>query len=127
MSRAPIAPDVFRAVSDPTRRLLLEVLREGPAGFQDLHAHVSMTKGGLSQHLAVLRQADLVAVDETDRTQRYRLTPGPLKDVADWVLTYARFWDDRLDALDALLAEQGPHPHHPDHPDHRRETTETQL
>ncbi|MFC5381347.1 metalloregulator ArsR/SmtB family transcription factor [Aquipuribacter nitratireducens] len=95
---------VFRAVGDPTRRRVLELLQDGPAGFQDLHRHFPMTKGGLSQHLAVLRQAELVAVDDTDRARRYRLTPGPLKEVADWVLTYARFWDERLDALDALLA-----------------------
>lgn len=100
--------DVYRAVADPTRRRILEQLTAGPQGFQDLHAESSITKGGFSQHLSVLRAAGLVAVDEQDRLRRYRLTPQPLREVADWVLTYAPFWDDKLFALDRLLAQQDP-------------------
>ena len=100
--------DVYRAVADPTRRRVLERLATGPMGFQDLHAEFSITKGGLSQHLSVLRQARLVAVDASDRSQRYRLTPEPLREVAEWVLIYASFWDDKLSALDRLLAHHDP-------------------
>lgn len=100
--------DVYRAVADPTRRRVLELLAAGPTGFQDLHAGFAMTKGGFSQHLGVLREAGLVAVDELDRSRRYQLTPAPLREVADWVLTYAAFWDDKLSALDRLLAQQHP-------------------
>jgi DNA-binding transcriptional ArsR family regulator len=98
--------DVYRAVADPTRRRVLERLAAGPLGFQDLHGEFEMTKGGLSQHLRVLRQAGLVAVDESDRSHRYRLTAEPLREVADWVLAYASFWDDKLSALDRLLEQQ---------------------
>ena len=80
-------------------------------GFQDLHAEFPITKGGFSQHLSVLREARLVAVDESDRSRRYRLTPEPLREVANWVLTYAPFWDEKLSALDRLLAQ-----HHPTRP-----------
>lgn len=104
----PATTDVYRAVADPTRRRVLERLAAGPTGFQDLHAEFTITKGGLSQHLGVLREARLVAVDESDRSRRYRLTPGPLREVADWVLAYAPFWDDKLSALDRLLAQQDP-------------------
>ena len=101
-------PDVYRAVADPTRRRVLERLVDGPLGFQDLHVEFPITKGGLSQHLSVLREVGLVAVDENDRSRRYRLTPQPLREVADWVLTYAPFWDDKLSALDDLLAQHSP-------------------
>lgn len=100
--------DVYRAVADPTRRRVLERLAAGPTGFQDLHSGFPMTKGGFSQHLGVLREAGLVEVDELDRSRRYRLTPGPLREVADWVAAYAPFWDDKLGALDRLLAQQPP-------------------
>jgi DNA-binding transcriptional ArsR family regulator len=105
-----VPTDVYRAVADPTRRRVLERLAAGPLGFQDLHVEFDMTKGGLSQHLRVLRQAGLVHVDEADRGRRYRLTPQPLREVADWVLTYAPFWDDKLAALDRVLREQPPAP-----------------
>lgn len=98
--------DVYRAVADPTRRRVLERLVAGPLGFQDLHAEFPITKGGFSQHLNVLREAGLVAVDDSDRSHRYRLTPDPLRAVADWVLAYAPFWDHKLAALDHLLAQQ---------------------
>jgi DNA-binding transcriptional ArsR family regulator len=99
---------VYRAVADPTRRRVLERLAAGPLGFQDLHDEFDMTKGGLSQHLRVLRQAGLVSVDQSDRSHRYRLTAQPLREVADWVLLYAPLWDDKLAALDRLLTQQQP-------------------
>lgn len=99
---------VFRAVADPTRRRVLERLVYGPLGFQALHVEFPITKGGLSQHLTALREAGLIAVDEHDRSRRYRLTPGPLREVADWVLTYAPLWDEKLAALDDLLAQHDP-------------------
>jgi DNA-binding transcriptional ArsR family regulator len=121
MSPAGAPNDVFRAVADPTRRRVLGLLRDGPAGFQDLHVHFAITKGGLSQHLSVLRRAGLVSVDDSDRHHRYRLTATPLREVADWVLPYARFWDERLTGLDRVLddmAATGPtSPNAPDDPD----------
>lgn len=99
---------MYRAVAHPTRRRVLERLAAGPLGFQDLHGESAMTKGGFSQHLTVLQEAGLVAVDGSDRSHRYQLTPEPLREMADWVLTYAHFWDDKLVALDRLLAEQDP-------------------
>ena len=100
--------DVYRAVADPTRRRVLERLTAGPLGFQDLHSDFDMTKGGFSQHLRVLRLAGLITVDEVDRNRRYRLTPQPLREVADWVHIYAPFWDDKLTALDRVLTQQRP-------------------
>jgi DNA-binding transcriptional ArsR family regulator len=99
---------VYRAVADPTRRRVLERLTAGPLGFQELHSDFDMTKGGFSQHLRVLRLANLIAVDEVDRSRRYRLTPRPLRELAEWVHLYADFWDDKLTALDRVLTQQRP-------------------
>jgi DNA-binding transcriptional ArsR family regulator len=103
-----VPADVYRAVADPTRRRVLERLTAGPLGFQDLHRDFDMTKGGFSQHLRVLRLAGLIAVEEVHRSRRYRLTPQPLREVADWVHIYADLWDDKLTALDGVLTQRHP-------------------
>jgi len=95
----PAAGDVYRAIGDPTRREILNVLLAGPTGFQDLHARFPLTKGAVSQHLTVLVEAGLVEIDPGDRARRYRLTPAPLHEVDQWLAAYREFWTDRLDAL----------------------------
>jgi DNA-binding transcriptional ArsR family regulator len=91
--------DVYRAVADPTRREILNLLLTGPKGFQDLHARIPLTKGAVSQHVTILVEAGLVEIDPGDRTRRYRLTPAPLQEVDRWLAAYRDFWTGRLDAL----------------------------
>jgi DNA-binding transcriptional ArsR family regulator len=103
------ATDVFRAVADPTRRRLLDLLRDGPKGFQDLHAEVPITKGGLSSQLKVLREVGLVERRQEGRTVSFALSPQPLADVAAWLQPYTRFWDAAFDRLGQVL-EGSPDP-----------------
>jgi DNA-binding transcriptional ArsR family regulator len=95
--------DVYRAVADPSRRVLLNALVDGPRSFQDLHALLDMTKGAVSQHLSVLVAAGLVTVNPGDRSRRYALTPAPLAEVDEWLDRYRSFWEDRLDALEVAV------------------------
>lgn len=99
MSRVAASSDVYRAVGDPTRREILNVLLAGPTGFQDIHGRFPLTKGAVSQHLKVLVEAGLVEIDPDDRSRRYRLTPAPLHEIDQWLAAYREFWTDRLDAL----------------------------
>lgn len=108
MSRWRATTDVFTAIADPTRRGLLDLLGRGERTVLALASHFAMTLSAVSQHLRRLRDAGLVRVRRDGRERVYRLNPGPLKAVADWVAFYERFWDARLDALGRHLDEDQP-------------------
>jgi DNA-binding transcriptional ArsR family regulator len=99
MSRRSASADAFAAVADPTRRRLLDSLAEGERTVLSLAAPFRMTLSAVSQHLKLLRDAGLVKVRKSGRERYYRLDPRPLREVADWVTTYERFWRQKLDAL----------------------------
>lgn len=100
-----VAFDVFRAISDPSRRAILDHLREGEMTVGDLVARFSMTQSAISQHLRILRDSHLVQVQKDGRLRRYRLDCRPLIEIYDWVAHYERFWQEKLDALDDFLEE----------------------
>ena len=104
MSQSLTAPlDVFRAVADPTRRKILDRLETGEAAVHELLAPFAMSQPALSKHLRILREAGLVSVSRAGRERRYRLQAKRLREVADWVLHYERFWNERLDRLGQFL------------------------
>ena len=96
----------FRAVSDPSRRAILDLLAESERAVKDLLEHFSFSQPALSKHLKVLREAGLVAVRAVGRERRYELRAEGLRSVAEWVSHYERFWTDRLDALGEVLDEE---------------------
>ncbi len=107
MSRNEAHSDVFQAIADPTRREILTLLRLQPEiTASDLAAPFGMTQSAVSQHLKILRDAQLVTVTPYGRERRYRLNAHPLFAVAEWVNAYSRFWDDRLVALGDLLESE---------------------
>jgi DNA-binding transcriptional ArsR family regulator len=94
--------DPFLAVADPTRRAILDQLRTGDAPVMQLAAAFEMTRPAVSRHLRVLRDARLVRERRggADGRQRiYQLTPGPLREVAQWAEEYNVFWRDGLSRL----------------------------
>jgi DNA-binding transcriptional ArsR family regulator len=90
---------VFHAVSDPTRRALLDKLRGGESPMTTLADGFDMSLAAVSQHLKVLREAGLVAERREGRRRIYYLTALPLREVADWVSYYQEFWSRRLSRL----------------------------
>lgn len=103
---APGTSDVFAAIASPVRRALLDALRTGPLAVHELADQFAISRPAVSQHLQVLRGAQLVAEERVGRERRYRLRPGRLREVQDWLGHYERFWDSRLSALRTLLDEQ---------------------
>jgi len=97
--------DVFRAIADPTRRALLDRLRAKELSVAELAAPFRMTQPAISQHLRVLRDADLVRPRRVGRQQVYRLNARPLRQVRDWAAHYERFWERKLGALGKYLDE----------------------
>jgi DNA-binding transcriptional ArsR family regulator len=93
------AGDVFRAISDPTRRALLDRLRGGAAPVNALAAEFSQSRPAISKHLRVLRQARLVREQRVGRERVYQIDPFPLQTVAGWVEGYRSLWQINLDNL----------------------------
>ncbi|MEM9003699.1 MAG: metalloregulator ArsR/SmtB family transcription factor [Cyanobacteria bacterium P01_F01_bin.86] len=106
MGRLPANTDVFAAIADPTRRSLLDRLREGEQPVKQLAAPFDMSMPAISQHLSVLCEVGLVVQRREGRQRFYRLNPEPLKQVADWVAYYERFWQDKLTRLGDYLEEE---------------------
>ena len=103
MSRIAAAANVFHAIADPTRRGLLLILRDGEMGASDLARPFDTTQSAISQHLAILRQAGLVQDRSEGRRRYYRVRPQPLREVADWVAFFDRFWEEKFEALNDYL------------------------
>jgi DNA-binding transcriptional ArsR family regulator len=99
MSRIPAHADVFRAISDPTRRALLDRLRGGAAPVNALAAEFSQSRPAISKHLRVLRDARLVREQRVGRERLYQLDPVPLQTVAGWIEGYRAFWQINLSSL----------------------------
>ena len=109
MARPVADEDVFRAVADPTRRAVLELLvRDGEQPVTALAQALNVSMPMVSRHLAVLRSAELVTEVKAGRQRLYRLRPEPLRELFDWASIFAGFWTERLRGLaDFLETTQG--------------------
>jgi DNA-binding transcriptional ArsR family regulator len=97
--------DSFRALADPTRRAVLDLLARRELSVGDLAGSFAISQPALSQHLAVLRSARLVRARKAGRFRFYRANPAALKPVVDWILRYEGFWRRKLSRLSDLLDE----------------------
>lgn len=93
----------FRAVADPTRRRILDLLAAEERSVNELLRQFAISQPALSQQLKVLREAGLVVVRREGKRRVYALDPRPLRQIHDWVGHYERFWTDKLDALGRFL------------------------
>src|SRR6201987_4715290 len=89
----------FAALADPTRRAILARLMAGEASVTELAAPFDMSLPGISKHLKVLERAGLIQRGRTAQWRPCRLEAAPLKEVADWLEHYRRFWEQSLDRL----------------------------
>lgn len=106
----------FAALADPTRRAILARLSSGEASVKELAEPFAMTLPAVTKHLKVLQRAGLITQGRRAQWRPCRLEAGPLREVSDWVESYRRFWDERLDRLEAYLEElQGQEPKPDDH------------
>jgi DNA-binding transcriptional ArsR family regulator len=98
--------DAFLALSDPTRRKLLERLRNGPAGVTDLAAPFDISLNAISKHLKILERAGLIQRKISGRNHECTLNAEPLHAAGEWIETYRKFWEERLDALEKHIAKK---------------------
>ncbi len=95
----------FGALSDPTRRGVLEQLGRADASITDLAVKFRMTRTGIKKHVAVLEQAGLVTTEKVGRVRTCRLGQRRLEEEATWIEGYRQLWDARFNELDRVIEE----------------------
>jgi DNA-binding transcriptional ArsR family regulator len=95
----------FAALADPTRREILVRLASGEASVKELAEPFPISLPGISKHLKVLERAGLISRGRVALSRPCRLEARPLKEAADWVERYSRFWEKGFDRLDDYLQE----------------------
>ena len=96
---------IFSALADPTRRAIVARLASGEASVGELSQPFRMTKPAISKHLKVLERAGLIAKSREAQWRLCRLEAAPLREVADWMEPYRRYWDESFGRLDEHLRE----------------------
>ncbi len=105
MVQLAAADEVFRALSNPTRRRVLEQLSAGPATVSELAAPFDMQLPSFVQHLSVLERSKLVRSEKRGRVRTYEIAPERFKVVEDWLAERRRLWEARLDRLDEYVKQ----------------------
>jgi DNA-binding transcriptional ArsR family regulator len=95
----------FAALSDPTRRGVLEQLGRADASITDLADKFDMTLTGMKKHVGVLEQAGLVTTEKVGRVRTCKLGPRRLEEETAWIKRYHQLWDARFDELDKVVEE----------------------
>lgn len=99
--------DIFSALADPTRRKILELLaahKSLPAS--KIHGHFQVSPQAISQHLKILREANMVHVEKQAQQRIYRLNAEAIKILNDWTEMMRQLWNRRLDTMEAVLKEE---------------------
>src|SRR5436190_24276007 len=96
--------DTFSALADPTRRAILARLASGEATVGELADPFAMSLPAVSKHLKVLERAGLISRGREAQLRPCRLSAAPLRDAADWIDDYRRFWEESFDRLEGYLA-----------------------
>ena len=97
---------VFHALGDPTRRVIMERLSEGPISVSRLAAPLAITLAAVVQHLKILEESGLVHTEKAGRVRTCRMEPNGLSTVEQWIADRRSMWERRLDALGRFLAEE---------------------
>jgi DNA-binding transcriptional ArsR family regulator len=105
---------MFHALADPTRRVMVERLSEGPATVSDLAQPFAMSLSAVVQHLQMLEASGLVRSAKVGRVRTCSIDPDALSKAEDWITGRRRSWETKLDRLGDFLAEQ---PETPDNKD----------
>ena len=103
MAQAAVADDVFYALSNATRRKVLEQLSAGPATVSELAAPFDMQLPSFVQHLSVLEQGRLVRSQKRGRVRTYEIAPERFKVAEDWLTARRQLWEARLDRFDEYV------------------------
>lgn len=99
--------DTFYALAEPRRRQIIELIaKNGELSASDIGSQFKVSLPAISQHLKVLREANLVTVEKKAQQRLYSINPEPMLEVENWITDMKRKWNERFDSLDVLLQEE---------------------
>src|SRR5580700_10676564 len=98
--------DPFQALADPTRRCIVELLRNGERQVNDIVEQAGVHQSGVSRHLRILHEAGFVSMRPDGQRRLYCLKPEPFRGLDKWLARYRNLWEARLDHLGAALEKQ---------------------
>lgn len=96
----------FRALADPTRRAILNMLADNDMTIAEVSDHFDMTRAAIKKHLTVLHEGGLIHVHPRGRERVNALNPDGMAPVRDWLRYFDRFWDEKLSDLKTLVEEK---------------------
>ena len=97
---------LFETLADPSRRRIVEALREGERQVNDIVRQAGIHQSGVSRHLRILHESGFVAVRPEGQRRFYALRPEPFHELEVWLTGYRRRWEARLDRFEAALEER---------------------
>jgi len=101
--------DAFQTLADPTRRRVLEALRQGERQVNDLVEEVGIHQSGVSRHLRILHEAGFVSMRPDGPRRLYSLEPEPFRELEEWLAQYRQVWEARLNRFGAALKARQRH------------------
>src|ERR1700691_3713339 len=98
--------NAFDVLAEPSRRKILELLRDGERPVSDLVDHLNLSQPAVSKHLRVMKNAGLVEVRPDAQQRFYRICPEPLEQLDEWLEPYRKFWTSQLVRLESHLDQR---------------------
>ena len=95
----------LNALAEPNRLRIVEMLKKGPASVNEIAGRLGLSQPLASKHLRVLREAGIVRVRAEAQQRVYELQPEPFEQLENWVASFRRLWEDRLDSLDDYIQQ----------------------
>jgi DNA-binding transcriptional ArsR family regulator len=97
--------DVFQAIADPNRRIILSMLSDGKLNVNQVADNFDITRSAVSQHMKILTGCGLVSISKKGRERYCEAKLDKLSEIWDWLNQYKKFWEDKFDAMEQALKE----------------------
>lgn len=97
--------DVFQAISDPTRREIIDLLAQNTMNLNAIAEHFEITRPAVSNHIRILHECDIIIIEQVGRERFCKIQPERLKQVSDWIGKYETLWMEKIDSFENYLYE----------------------
>lgn len=95
--------DVFQAISDPTRREIIDLLAQQPMNLNAITEHFDITRPAISNHIRILNECGIIVIEQVGRERFCKIQPDQLRQVSDWVGKYEKLWIQKIDSFEKYL------------------------